>query len=123
MTSHSADLDISATPFFPAVRRGLSACRRGFANTAIVLSPGAGHLKAVLRANTTTSPASAYWTSGPIARRWAHWQLENKPCAAQCRLIVGSNAPIVRFDDRLGDRQAQAHAGLLGRKEAIEQMR
>jgi hypothetical protein len=29
----------------------------------------------------------------------------------------------VRFNDGPGDRQAQAHARLLGRKEAVEQMR
>ena len=37
--------------------------------------------------------------------------------------IICSNASTVRLDDRLSNRQAQAHAGLLGRKEAVEQTR
>ena len=36
-------------------------------------------------------------------------------------LIVGPNAPIMGFDDRARDRQAETHARFLGRKETIEQ--
>src|SRR6266478_9935384 len=102
MTSRSAGMDISATPFFPAVRRGGIGCGQKKRYQVACIS---------------------LMDERTVARKWAHWQFENKPRAAECGLIVGSNAPIVRFDDRLGHRQAQAHAGLLGRKETIEQMR
>lgn len=50
-------------------------------------------------------------------------QAERKSCATQGRTIVGTDMTTVRLDDRLGDLQTKAHAGLLGREEAIEQMR
>ena len=50
-------------------------------------------------------------------------QLDDKSGPAEGRFVVGSNDPIVCFNDRPGDRQAQAHAGFFGRKEAVEQTR
>lgn len=58
-----------------------------------------------------------------LVHRKACRQLDDKSGPAEGRFVVGSNDPIVCFNDRPGDRQAQAHAGFFGRKEAVEQTR
>ena len=93
---------------------------------------GASVLAARTIENITCEPAS--WKTdfdyrkvtkishASVDRSLTYRQFKNEPRAAQCGLVVRSNASIVRFNDRLGDRKTQAHAGFLGRKEAIEQM-
>src|ERR1700716_1597660 len=62
---------------------------------------------------------TAWLSSGSTHDR----KIEHKSRSTQGRIVIGSNASIVRFNDRLSDRQAQTHAALLGRKEAVKQMR
>src|SRR3954454_13845977 len=57
------------------------------------------------------------------ASRDACRQFNDKPGSAKARAVVGSNGPIVCFDDRPRDRQAQPHSRLLGRKKTVEQAR
>jgi hypothetical protein len=66
---------------------------------------------------------SDHFVNQLLAHRKACRQLDDKSGPAEGRFVVGSNDPIMRFNDRLSDRQAQSHAGLLGRKKAVEQTR
>ena len=57
-------------------------------------------------------------SAGTIGR-----QVEAEPGAAERGVVVCPDSPVVRFNNRLADRQAHAHAAFLGREKAVEETR
>src|SRR5713226_112390 len=50
-------------------------------------------------------------------------QGKTEPGSAQSGLVIGFNVAVMRFNDGSANRQADAHAGVLCRKETFKKMR
>src|SRR3954447_10989762 len=124
-----ADLRYAQRIAFKIMRRKLPVGREGVGSRHL-LQPATTLLALPATPRTKSIPDDALGIRCPRSARYrlcalgnAYGQLDDKPGPAEGRLAVGPNDPVVRFDDRPGDRQAQTHAALLGRKETVEQTR